>query len=122
MISVGSNTTKIRITEFDEDWFPFQFDIVKNPYAIEGLVGENKEQEEDDADGASDTWGQLDDRKLEEVEINTHNQPYEPPLQDKKQAVEENNITMEIELETNVPPEDNQQFSENNIGMEEGER
>lgn len=53
--SIVGNATRIGIVEFDEDWFPFQFDNMKNPYETEGTLSEDEVGEDDD-DGVLDTW------------------------------------------------------------------
>lgn len=59
--------TKIGIIEFDEDWFPFNFDLVSNPYEEESV------DDTESDDGISDTWIPKNNNDLEEGEIEMEN-------------------------------------------------
>lgn len=97
VVSIGGHTIKIEITEFDEEWFPFQFDNVKNPFETE-KTSSKEEDGEDDDDGISDTWVQGDDYDLEEGEIKNLNEQANDLKQDKR-YLEGVNKTMETEPE-----------------------
>ncbi|CAH1452202.1 unnamed protein product [Lactuca virosa] len=63
MISIDGELTKIGIIEFDEDYFPFRFNSVTNPY-------ESEDENDETEDGVSDTWMQDEkDEALEDGEI-----------------------------------------------------
>ncbi|CAH1429139.1 unnamed protein product [Lactuca virosa] len=66
-ISLMGTLTRIGIIEFDEDWFPFNFDPVSNPYEEE-LVDDTESE-----DGISDTWIPENNTDLEEGEIEMEN-------------------------------------------------
>ncbi|CAI9294616.1 unnamed protein product [Lactuca saligna] len=65
LVAVEGEILKLGIIEFDEDWYPFKFDLDDDFYEKYELCVED----EDDVDRVSETWVQEGDCEMEEGEI-----------------------------------------------------
>ncbi|CAH1452310.1 unnamed protein product [Lactuca virosa] len=60
-VATDDQITKVGVVEFDEDWFPFQFDSSKNFY--EGQSCDEEGASSEDEEGISETWMEVGDEE-----------------------------------------------------------
>lgn len=65
--------TRIGIIEFHEDWFPFKFDLLSNPYVEDSNAVTYSKEDTKSNDRISDTWTPGKNKDLEEGEIEMEN-------------------------------------------------